>query len=139
MRIYRVDGIEHTEIPHGVSIARDGKSTPIPPKDYPHKVEYIDTHDTTPEWILVCDHQRNFPQELATAIHSKQCHFNHVDGCSWDYESFAGTSPAGNSTRRQYMNKANAMLSAFKSVVNPPDGRVEEAAYNLAIRILGIL
>lgn len=137
MRIWKVDGKEQNDIPRGITIARDMLATPMAPKNHPHKVEYIDTNHTTPAWILVCDHVRNFPQELATAIHAKQCHFNHVDGCSWDYESFAGSTPAGNNVRSKYLDKAYAMMVVIKGIYDT--GCSDEDAYSIAIRILGTM
>ena len=44
---------------------------------------------------------------LAEMIHSKMCRWNHVDGCSWDYESWE---KIGDS-RQRYLDKATHVLS----------------------------
>jgi len=46
-------------------------------------------------------------QRLAEAIHSKQCHWNHTDGCGWYYEKWDSPSYSKN----EYLKKANAMLA----------------------------
>lgn len=33
------------------------------------------------------------PVAIATLMHSKLCHWNHVDGCSWEYESWETPGP----------------------------------------------
>lgn len=43
--------------------------------------------------------------ELATILHKKQCHVNHVDQCSWDYENDWSAY-----THKQYAKKAKAIL-----------------------------
>lgn len=45
-------------------------------------------------------------QRLANILHSKQCRWNHTDGCGWDYTSWG--SPC--STRLEYLKKAQAIL-----------------------------
>ncbi len=131
MRIYRVDGKEQMDIPNGITIARDGKSTPIAPPKYPHKVEYIETTDATPQWTVVCDHKRNFPQELAESIHGK------FDGCGWHYGNW--DEPRMDPMRQRYLDKANALLSVISAEINPLAVKREEAAFELAIRILDTL
>jgi len=48
------------------------------------------------------------PEEyrLANIIHSKQCRWNHSDGCGWHYESW---DKIGNS-RQRYIDKAKVIL-----------------------------
>jgi hypothetical protein len=133
MRVFRVDGKEQDKMPEGFGIARDGKSTPIAPDGYPHKVEYLDTTDAPPKWILVCNHKRDFPQELAWAIHGKFCHASHTDGCDWHYSNWDDRLMCP--TRRRYLDKANAMLTVLHKVSHSSD----EMAFNLAIRILETL
>lgn len=43
---------------------------------------------------------------LAEAIHSKQCRWNHEDGCGWFYENWENPGRS----RQPYVEKANAML-----------------------------
>lgn len=45
-------------------------------------------------------------QQLADILHSKQCRWNHEDGCGYYYESWSN--PGNN--RYEYLAKANAML-----------------------------
>lgn len=45
-------------------------------------------------------------QQLADILHSKQCRWNHTDGCGWYYSSWDNTC----ATRMEYLRKANAIL-----------------------------
>lgn len=45
-------------------------------------------------------------QELAGLIHKKRCHWNHMDQCGWDYESW----DKPGSTRDRYLGLANTVL-----------------------------
>lgn len=53
---------------------------------------------------------------LAEAIHSKQCHWNHEDGCGWFYENWSKPGHA----REKYLGKADAMLRemSFEQAMN---------------------
>jgi hypothetical protein len=45
-------------------------------------------------------------QLLANIIHKKQCRWNHIDGCGWDYESWDNPGYS----RLEYLKKAESML-----------------------------
>jgi|TARA_R110000824_G_scaffold105368_8_gene249347 hypothetical protein len=55
---------------------------------------------------------------LAEMIHSKMCHWNHIDGCGWHYESWDNIGDS----RQRYIDKANFILAqvqfeyAYKSI-----------------------
>ncbi len=59
-------------------------------------------------------------QKVAEMLHKLQCHWNHTDGCGWEYETWDGVTPAGNSTRAGYLKKAHRLLreSAFANDQN---------------------
>lgn len=44
---------------------------------------------------------------LAELIHSKQCRWNHTDGCGWYYESWDNIKYS----RQEWVDKANKILS----------------------------
>ena len=48
-------------------------------------------------------------QELATAIHAKMCHWNHIDQCGWHYEGWEKLQEF--STKDGYLKKARTILS----------------------------
>lgn len=116
MRIWRLDGVESTDIPKGILIARNGKATPSAPPNYPHKVEYLDTARPTVEWIVVCDNERDPVRELAEALHGKLCRLHHDDGgCGWGWDSW---DKPGND-RQRYEAKAREMWDTI--TVRLPD------------------
>lgn len=45
-------------------------------------------------------------QQLANVLHAKQCHWNHIDACGWDYSSWNAPCP----TRIEYLKKAERIL-----------------------------
>lgn len=47
--------------------------------------------------------------ELATAIHGKTCHWNHIDQCGWEYDSW--DQPRKSDTKSNYLKKAQTILS----------------------------
>lgn len=50
----------------------------------------------------------NTPEiKLATLLHQKLCHSNHIDYCGWDYESWGNMGYA----KESYLAKAKAILS----------------------------
>jgi len=51
--------------------------------------------------------EREYAIELATSLHSKQCRWNHTDGCSWHYSNW--DNPCG--PRKSYLEKAYKLLS----------------------------
>lgn len=48
-------------------------------------------------------------RELATAIHGKTCHWNHIDQCGWEYDSW--DQPRKSDTKSNYLKKAQTILS----------------------------
>lgn len=50
-------------------------------------------------------------QRLANIMHDSTCTWNHTDGCGWGYESWDGATPAGNSTRSRWLEKARQLVS----------------------------
>lgn len=133
MRIWKVDDKEQTQIPEGVG--SDGLKVPICPSTYPHKLEYLDTHDVSPVWRTLCDNRRNFKKELANIIHGKQCHFSHEDQCSYFRDGLSG-----GEVRRKWQDKAFNLLRVLDPYVfpNAPLNR-DEAAFQLASDILSVL
>ena len=51
-------------------------------------------------------------QRIAEAVHGKQCHWNHTDGCDWYYHSWNNCYLEKNprSVRAEYLAKATSML-----------------------------
>lgn len=52
--------------------------------------------------------QLTIQQQLAEALHSKFCHWNHTDGCGWYYNDWSDK--VLDRTRVIYLDKAIAML-----------------------------
>ena len=52
--------------------------------------------------------EKTKPEDIrvAEALHELLCHSNHVDQCSWEYESWDNLG----STRKRYLNMADALL-----------------------------
>jgi hypothetical protein len=48
-------------------------------------------------------------KRLAELIHDKVCHWNHTDGCDWDYETWGGVN---STTRERYLEKARNILAS---------------------------
>jgi hypothetical protein len=46
--------------------------------------------------------------ELAELLHKRLCHWNHTDGCSWEYEDWSNLH--GNSARCEFAKKAEKIL-----------------------------
>lgn len=54
-------------------------------------------------------------QQLATALHKRQCRHNHTDGCGWYYEKW--TDRQGKySSKRHWVEKAEKLLATGKSM-----------------------
>lgn len=47
-------------------------------------------------------------QRLATEIHQRTCHLDHMERCGWDYDNW--TDPARGRTRQRYLEKAEKAL-----------------------------
>ena len=52
----------------------------------------------------------NEPRAVAEFLHEKECHWNHTDGCAWFYETWDGATGAGNSTRMEWLRKAEHLI-----------------------------
>ena len=61
---------------------------------------------------LVLEREQKPEFNLAEALHTVQCHYNHTDGCDWFYYSW---DPIGGS-RVRYLQKARKMLEAFHKI-----------------------
>lgn len=55
-------------------------------------------------------------RRLAEVIHNKMCRWNHIDGCSWGYESWADIGRA----REKYLKKAVGILKVvdYETAIN---------------------
>jgi hypothetical protein len=51
------------------------------------------------------------PVAIANLLHEKMCHHNHIDGCSWGYETW--DMPKG--TRADYVKRARKLLANCKA------------------------
>lgn len=69
----------------------------------------------------VC-HEMDQPEDirLAEVLHKKFCHWNHTDGCSWEYEKWDGTTNMTyrdairpHSARGRYLTMARNILDEF--------------------------
>lgn len=50
------------------------------------------------------------PRTVAEFLHDTECGFNHTDMCGWGYETWEGTTPAGNSTKARWLKKAERFI-----------------------------
>lgn len=50
-------------------------------------------------------------EQLAITLHSMLCHWNHTDGCSWEYEGSGGKTDWNGHAHKQYLEKGRKMLS----------------------------
>ena len=50
-------------------------------------------------------------QRLAEVLHSKLCHWNHADGCSWAYEKWENYQSGH--AKKKYLDKANDLIKKF--------------------------
>lgn len=50
------------------------------------------------------------PVAVAELLHSKFCHHNHTDGCSWGYKEKNWQAP----THQEYLKKAEALITKAK-------------------------
>ena len=44
--------------------------------------------------------------KLAEVLHSKLCHWNHIDGCGWDYENWDNVKGGDSGSRGRYLEKS---------------------------------
>ena len=57
------------------------------------------------------------PTAIAELLHSKQCRWNHIDGCGWEYENWENPGHA----RQEYREKAVSLLAKAKAEgIDPP-------------------
>jgi len=73
--------------------------------------------------------------QVAEVLHDAFCHYNHADGCSWEYEKWEdayemvdGKMRVSKSTgvRAGYLRRAVAMIGKFKSGTFPRDPEKEK-------------
>lgn len=50
-------------------------------------------------------------QQLAIKLHSMLCGWNHIDGCSWEYEGDGGKTDWNGHAHSKYLVKGRKMLS----------------------------
>lgn len=50
-------------------------------------------------------------QQLAIKLHSMLCGWNHIDGCSWEYEGDGGKTDWNGHAHSRYLVKGRKMLS----------------------------
>jgi hypothetical protein len=53
-------------------------------------------------------------KQLAITLHGLLCHWNHVDGCSWEYEGDKNGADWGGSAHESYLEKANKVHQCCK-------------------------
>ena len=54
-------------------------------------------------------------EQLAITLHSILCHWNHIDGCSWEYEGLPGGKTDWNGrAHSKYLEKGRKMLAFCK-------------------------
>mgnify|MGYP001601850508 CR=1 FL=1 len=52
----------------------------------------------------------NDARAVAEVLHAKECRWNHIDGCSWEYETWDGEKPAGNREHMRWYEKAVKLI-----------------------------
>jgi hypothetical protein len=50
-------------------------------------------------------------EQLAITLHSLLCHWNHTDGCSWEYEGSGGKTDWNGYAHKEYLTKGRKMLA----------------------------
>jgi hypothetical protein len=66
--------------------------------------------------------EANDPRAIAEYLHSLKCHLHHEDQCSWFYETWDGSTPAGNSERGRWLAKAEIVIAeARKRKMSPAE------------------
>jgi hypothetical protein len=56
------------------------------------------------------------PQAIATALHTIQCHYNHIDQCDWEYGSWNKPTFA----HTEYLKKAQRLIDSAADAGIPP-------------------
>jgi hypothetical protein len=62
---------------------------------------------------------------IAETLHSMRCRLNHTDGCSWYYETWDSSTPAGNSERARWLEKADTVIEAAEKRGMKPSDLIE--------------
>ena len=57
-------------------------------------------------------------EELAVALHKKQCRWNHTDGCGWYYEYNKGSHDWNGYSHKEYLTKAHNMIKVTPTLDN---------------------
>lgn len=66
------------------------------------------------------------PVALAELLHSKKCHWNHTDGCGWEYESWERPGHA----RNEYLAQAEKLLA---------DAKAEGISVKILIKVMNMV
>ena len=137
MRIWKVDDKEQLEAPEGITFKNDAFVGPSAPEEYPHKVEYLDTHQAVPQWTLVINNTaNNYRYKLADQIHLTLCGDSHAGTfardaeCSYQHANWIRPYEA----RRKYLRLADDLLKAIQK--SRPNGDLPEDLYRLAVEFL---
>ena len=85
--------------------------------------------------------------QVAEVLHNAFCHYNHVDGCSWEYEKWEGTyvivdgkmcvskDMKDMGARAGYLRRAMAMIGKLKSGTFPRDPEKEKMERNSSVYV----
>lgn len=94
--------------------------------DYSKKIEKLQKDIAELEEYLIKPENPNIARyEIAEAIHSSKCRLNHIDQCSWDYETWDITC----STRQYYLTQADTLIAKFADKGLKPDVIIELGIY----------
>lgn len=64
-------------------------------------------------------------QRLAISLHSLLCHYNHIDGCSWEYEGSKNIPEWTGHAHSRYLTKAITINSFCNRVGITTDNAIE--------------
>ena len=76
-----------------------------------NKIDLLQKQIAELQWEINTIEKIPLNQRLAEVIHSKLCHWNHTDGCSWEYEKWENYQSGH--AKKQYLNKANDLIQRF--------------------------
>lgn len=62
---------------------------------------------------------------IAESLHSAKCNWNHTDGCSWFYETWDGSTGAGNRERMIWVGKARNLVAKAKELGVTPESLIK--------------
>lgn len=72
------------------------------------KIDQLRAQLAAEEAKLTQFNQLTEAQRLATEIHQRTCHLDHIERCGWDYENW--NNAVRNYTRERYLEKAEKAL-----------------------------